>query len=240
QGHACSSLTRALHIADSQSDEDYSMVLIGNYYSPWFFDMIKQIEKVYGPDEINSIKKRRKDFNTCNYFLQFSDNATALLISHMKDGPLNVITDSMTTGTGVEPDDYKIAGLKIVPDERYRVIFDMDVNTKHLRQRIRQLSRGAKMEALNKSGITEHDIKLWNLHTGGKAYVDEVREECGISLEKCKLAYDIMNEFGNTGASSSSILMMKTLESKALKHGEFAGVLDFGWGPKADAFLYCI
>ncbi|MFQ5941618.1 MAG: hypothetical protein ACE5KA_07980, partial [Nitrososphaerales archaeon] len=81
QGHACSSLTRALHITNSQSDEGYSLVLIANYYSPWFFDMIRQIENVYGPNEINSIKRRRKDFNACNYFLQFSDNATALLIS---------------------------------------------------------------------------------------------------------------------------------------------------------------
>jgi 3-oxoacyl-[acyl-carrier-protein] synthase III len=240
QGHACSSLTRAIHIANSQPDEGYTLVLIGNYYSPWFFDMTKQIEKVHAPNEINSIKKRRKDFNTCNYFLQFSDNATALLISHMEDGPLNMIKDSMTTRTGVEPDDYKIADLRIIPNERYRVIFDMDVNTKHLRQRIKQLSKEAKMGVLNKSGIAEYDIKLWNLHTGGKVYVDEVREECGISYEKCKLTYYTMNEFGNTGASSSSILMMKTLESKALKHGEFAGVLDFGWGPKADAFLYCI
>jgi len=240
QGHACSSLARAVHIANSQSDEDYTLVLIGNYYSPWFFDMTKQTEKVYAPNEINSIKQRRKDFNACNYFLQFSDNATALLISHREDGPLNLIMDSMTCRTGTEPDDYKIAGLKIIPSDRYRVIFDMDVNTKHLKQRIKQLSKEAKMEAVKKSGITENDIKLWSLHTGGKVYVDEVREECDISYEKCKLTYDIMNQFGNTGASSSAILMMKTVESRALKHREFGGVLDFGWGPKADAFLYCI
>jgi len=240
QGHACSSLTRALHIANIQSEEDYALVLIGNYYSPWFFDMTKQIEKVYAPNEINSIMKRRKDFNVCNYFLQFSDNATALLISHKEDTPLKVIMDSITSRTGIEADDYRIAGLNIIPSDRDRVIFDMEVNTKHLKQRIKQLIKEAKIEALKKSGITENDILLWNLHTGGKVYLDEVREECNISYEKCKLAYDIMNEFGNTGASSSAILMMKTLESKVLKHGKFAGVLDFGWGPKADAFLYCI
>ncbi len=240
QGHACSSLTRAMHIANSQSNEDYSLVLIGNYYSPWFFDMTKQIEMVYAPSEINSIKKRRKDFNTCNYFLQFSDNATALLMSHMEGGPLNVIMDSITTKTGVESDDYKTASLKIIPDKNNRVIFDMDVNTKHLKQRVKQLSREAKMETLKKCGMMENDIKLWSLHTGGKVYVDGVREECGISYDKCKITYDIMNEIGNTGASSSSILMMKTLERKVLKNREIGGVLDFGWGPKADAFLYYI
>ncbi|NMJ86556.1 MAG: hypothetical protein EX285_01715 [Thaumarchaeota archaeon] len=240
QGHACSSLSRAVHIANSQSDEDYTLILIGNYYSPWFFDMTKQIENVYGPNEINSIKKRRKDFNTCSYFLQFSDNATALLISHSEDGLLNMITDSITTRTGVEPADHQIAGLNIIPDERYRIIFDMDVKTKHLRERVKQLSKEAKIESLKKSGINEYDVKLWNIHTGGKVYVDEIRKECNISYNKCKLTYDIMNEFGNTGASSSSILMMKTLESNVLNNGEFAGVLDFGWGPKADAFLYSI
>ncbi|MEM2759435.1 MAG: hypothetical protein QXU32_06470 [Nitrososphaerales archaeon] len=239
QGHACSSLARALHIANSSSD-DISLVLIGNYYSPWFFDMVKQIENVYGPNEINSIKKRRKDFNTCNYFLQFSDNATALLISHTNDAALNILHNSMTTRAGVAPDDYKIANLGIVSDEINRISFDMDVNTKLLKQRIKQLSKEARMETLRKACMSEDDVKLWNLHTGGKIYVDEVREECSISYQKCKLTYDVMKELGNTGASSSSILMMKTIEERLLLQGEVAGILDFGWGPKADSFLYTI
>jgi len=238
QGHACSSLARALSMTSNLLKNDYALVLIGNYYSTWFFDIIKQTEKVYGPNEINSAKQRRKDFNNCNYFLQFSDNATALLLSSADDNSIQVLTDTIVCRTGTEPADHEIASLKLAQNVRYRAVFDMDVNTKNLRQRLMQLANEVKIETMKKAAITDDTVKVWNLHTGGKVYVDAVREQCGISFEKCKLTYDVMKETGNTGASSSAILIKETMERKMLDHGEYGAVLDFGWGPKADSFLY--
>ncbi len=238
QGHACSSLARALSMIANPSKNDYALILIGNYYSAWFFDIIKQTEKVYGPNEINLVKQRRKDFNNCNYFLQFSDNATALLLSGADEDSAKVVMNTITSRTGTQPEDRKIASLRLAQDNRYRIVFDMDVNTKHLRERLKQLAKEIKFETMKKAGITDDLVKVWNLHTGGKVYVDAVREECDINYEKCKLTYDIMKEIGNTGASSSAILIKETIERKMLDHGEYGAVLDFGWGPKADAFLY--
>jgi 3-oxoacyl-[acyl-carrier-protein] synthase III len=235
QGMACSSFSEALlntagHFA--LGGKGKALVLIGTYYTNWFLDRIKQIKHI-------SMKNRR-DFNNFIYFVIFSDVVAAAILSQSKAekiAQINTRTISSRKDTSI--DGYKKATLNLAPDSSFRMVFDMDVNSKILRENV------ARLSAENVSYIRQrfpdefNSVKFWGFHTAGKVFVDFVREQCDIKKNKSEMTYELMAETGNTGAVSSLQLINESVKRKILTDGDFGGIIDYGW-EGADAFLYCI
>lgn len=235
QGMACSSFSEAIRNAAGHfalGYRGYALVLVGTYYTSWFLDRIKQINRI-------SIKNR-KDFNNFIYFLIFSDVTAAALLSQSGKSnkslaQINIDTISSRKDTSVNG--HKKATIRLSPDKSNRIAFDLDVNSKILRESAARLSYENLSYIKQRFPKDFKNVKFWGLHTAGSVFVDYVRKRCGIEREKSDLTYELMRETGNTGAVSSLQLIKESIKRKVLREGEGGGIVDYGW-EGADAFLY--
>ncbi len=231
QGLACSSFSEAMlnaagHFALGKGD---ALVLIGTYYTGWFLDRIKQVDRV--------TMKNKKDFNNFIYFLVFSDVTAAAILSESGEKIARVDTDTICSRKDTSPDGYKKATLSLAPDNMHRMVFDMNVNSKLLKERSAELCLENISQIRQKFPEDCARVKSWGLHSAGKVFVDYVRERCGIEKTKAALTYDLMRETGNTGAASSLQLVSESIRRRVLNKGELGGIVDYGW-EGANAFLY--
>lgn len=232
QGMACASFSEALINAAGHFSLGYkgdALVLIGSYYTSWFLDRVKQTDYI--------TMKNRKDFNNFIYFLIFSDVTAAALLSQSDERVAQINTEHVSSRKDTNADGYKKATLKLVPDESLRLIFDMDVNSKILRERAAQLSLENFVHLKQTFPEDFGKIRIWGLHSAGKVFVDYIRERCGIDEKKSELTYELMMETGNTGAASSLQLINESVKRKLVSKGELGGIIDYGW-EGADAFIY--
>lgn len=232
QGMACASFSEALINAAGHFSLGYKgdvLVLIGSYYTSWFLDRIKQIDRIS--------MRNRKDFNNFIYFLIFSDVAAAALLSRSDERVARINTEHVSSRKDTDPDGYKKATLRLAPDKSHRLIFDMDVNSKALRERAAELSLENFLHLKKRFPEDFKKIKFWGFHTAGKVFVDFIRERCGIDRTESELTYELMMETGNTGAASSLQMINESVKRKVISNGEFGGIIDYGW-EGADAFIY--
>jgi 3-oxoacyl-[acyl-carrier-protein] synthase III len=237
QGMACSSFSEALRNASGHFELGYKgdvLVLIGTYYTNWFLDRIKQIDRI-------SIKNRN-DFNNFIYFLIFSDVTSGALLSQSEGSSkclVQIDIKTISSRKDTSMNGYKKATINLVPNSHHRITFDMVVNTKILRETAAGLSAENVAYIKQKFPKDFNKVKSWGLHPAGKMFVDYVRERCHITKNRSKLTYDLMRETGNTGAVSSMQLIKESIERKILCKGDLGGIVDYGWDG-ADAFLYKI
>ena len=235
QGMACSSFSEALRNAAGHFALGYEgevLVLIGSFYTNWFLDRIKQTKRI-------SIKNR-KDFNNFIYFLVFSDVASAAILSHPEKSNrylAKIKTETISSRKDNTVNGHKKALVKLSRDKSFRIIFDLDVNSKILKESMARLSLENISYIKQTFPVDFKKVKFWGLHSAGNIFVERVREACGIDRMRCKLTYDIMRETGNTGAVSSLQLIKESIQRKVLKSTEMGGIIDYGW-EGADAFLY--
>jgi len=235
QGMACSSFSEALVNAAGHFALGYGgdvLVLIGTYYTSWFLDRIKQIDRI-------SIRNR-KEFNNFIYFLIFSDVTAATLLSKTGESDkvlaqIDIRTISSRKDTSAYG--YKKATIKLSPDKTHRVIFDMDVNSKMLKESMAHLSLENVSYIKQRFPQEFNNIKFWGFHSAGKTFVDYVRKICGIEKKRSELTYELMRKTGNTGAVSSLQLIKESVEQNIVRTGELGGIVDYGW-EGANAFLY--
>lgn len=232
QGMACASFSETLLNAAGYFALGYKgdvLVLIGTYYTSWFLDRIKQIDKIS--------MKNRKDFNNFIYFLIFSDVTASALLSQSDKKIAQINTEIVCSRKDTDVNGYKKATIKLSPDTSSRVVFDMDVNSKILRERSAQLCLENFLHIKQTFPEDFQNVKFWGFHSAGKVFVDHIREKCGIEKSKSELTYELMRETGNTGAVSSLQLINESVKRKVLDRGELGGIIDYGW-EGADAFIY--
>ena len=235
QGLACSSFSESLLNAAGYfalGNKKDVLVLIGTYYTSWFLDRLKQIKRV--------TKKNKSDFNNFIYFLIFSDAAAVAILSNQnksKKSLAQIDTKMIFSLKDITEGNYNKATVRLSPDKTNRIIFDMRVNSKMLKESIARLSV-KNISRMRKNYPKEFEkVKLWGFHTAGSRFVDYIREECGIDKENANLTYELMKETGNTGAASSLQLINESIKRKILQKGDVGCIVDFGW-EGADTFLY--
>ena len=233
QGMACSSFSEALLNSAGHFSlglEGNALVLIGTYYTNWFLDRIKQIDHIS--------MANRDDFNNFIYFLIFSDVAAAALLSQADNQAMAQIdTKHICSRKDTTPDGFRKATVKLVQDKKFRMIFDMSVNSKILRECSAELSLENVLYLKEKFPSDYEKVKFWGLHSAGKIFVDYIRERCSIDPLKSKLTYDVMSETGNTGAASSLQMILESANRKILGQEDLGGIIDYGW-EGANAFIY--
>ena len=228
QGLACSALPESLlnsagHFAmGGQGDV---LLIMGSGYTEWFLDRIKQIKHI--------TRKSRGDFYSLIYFLIFSDAAASAIISSEPDGaqicidPHHVVVSRSTRPAPA-------ATLKMSPDSRCRMIFDMSLDPRGLRDDIVRLA-ARSLTQLQRS--LPGGIEIFGIHTAGKKFVDSVAEGCSLDHSKIRMSYDIMSSTGNMGALSSIQFVDECIRRDAISKGNMGCFIDYGWeGAGAFAF----
>ncbi len=233
QGLACSSFSEALrstagHFALGLPGD--ALVLFSQYTTEWYLNIVRLLDKI-------SITNK-KDFYSFVYFMTFSDVVGAVVISK-EDNKALVKIDPKAIFSRKETghDDYKKAKVELEPDKKHRMTFDLDVNPSILQKNVAGLSLENITQIKTKFPTDFANVKLWGFHTASRAFVDCVRERCGIELQKAQLTYDVMQETGNTGSVSSLQLIKESLDKKILQSGDIGGIVDYGW-EGCDSFLY--
>jgi 3-oxoacyl-[acyl-carrier-protein] synthase III len=199
-----------------------AFVLIGTHYTPWFLDRIKQIKHIS--------KKDKTNFYNLIYFLIFSDAVASTILSQKKTKNTQIQIDLKSILTLKDTKNTeKNATIKMSPDKKHRIIFDMKLQPKKLREEVADLS-AQNLKLLRKKMPSEFKkIKIWGLHTAGERFVDYVSEKCQIDKTKIGLSYDLMKKTGNTGAVSSLQFINECINKKALSKNNLGCFIDYGW-----------
>ncbi|MXY61821.1 MAG: hypothetical protein F4Y82_06905 [Cenarchaeum sp. SB0665_bin_23] len=228
QGLACSALPESLlnsagHFAMGGKGD--VLLIMGSGYTEWFLDRIKQIR--------NITRRSRGDFYSMIYFLIFSDAAASAIISPEPDGaqvridPCHVV---VTRSARPVP----AATLKMSPDSRCRVIFDMSLDPRGL---LDDIVRLATKSLTRLQRILTEEIDVFGIHTAGKKFVDSVAEGCSLDPSKIRMSYDIMSSTGNMGALSSIQFIDECIRQDVISKDNMGCFIDYGWeGAGAFAF----
>jgi len=225
QGLACSSFSESLLNSAGyflMNGKEDAFVLIGTHYTPWFLDRIKQIKHIS--------KKDKTNFYNLIYFLIFSDAVASTILSQKKTKNTQIQIDSKSILTLKDTKNTeKNATIKMSPDKKHRIVFDMKLQPKKLREEVASLS-AQNLKLLRKKMPSEFKrIKIWGLHTAGGRFVDYVSEKCQIDKTKIRLSYDLMKKTGNTGAVSSLQFINECINKKALSKNNLGCFIDYGW-----------
>ncbi len=228
QGLACSALPESLlnsagHFAMGGRGD--VLLVMGSGYTEWFLDRIKQIKHI--------TRKSRGDFYSMIYFLIFSDAAASAIISSEPDGAqVRIDPHNVVVSRSARP--APAATLKMSPDSRCRVIFDMSLDPRGLRDDIVRLAARSLMRL--QRAIPE-EIEIFGIHTAGKKFVDSVAEGCNLDPSKIRMSYDMMSSTGNMGALSSIQFVDECIRRDAISKGGMGCFIDYGWeGAGAFAF----
>ena len=225
QGLACSSFSESLLNSAGyflMNGKEDAFVLIGTHYTTWFLDRIKQVKHIS--------KKDKANFYNLIYFLIFSDVAASTILSQKKTKKTQIQIDLKSILTLKDTKNAgKKATIKMSPDKKHRIIFDMKLQPKKLREDVANLS-AENIKLLRKKMPSEFKkIKIWGLHTAGSRFVDYVSEKCQIDKTKIGLSYDLMKKTGNTGAVSSLQFLNECINKKVLSKNQTGCFVDFGW-----------
>lgn len=224
QGLACSSLSEAVlnSAGNFYLGNGESLVLIGTYYTPWFLDRIKQIKHIS--------KKNKSNFYNLIYFLIFSDIVGGTILSPKKSqADIQVDSDHILTLKDTNKHGYDKATIKLSSDAKNRIIFDMNLNPKKLREVTANLSLENLRLLKQKIPRDYKKIKIWGFHTAGKRFVDHISQKCRIEKSQTKLTYELMKRTGNTGAVSSLQFMREVVNRKLISQNSLGCFFDYGW-----------
>ena len=224
QGLACSSLSEAVlnSAGNFYLGNGESLVLIGTYYTPWFLDRIKQIKHIS--------KKNKSNFYNLIYFLIFSDIVGGTILSPKKSqADIQVDSDHILTLKDTNKHGYDKATIKLSSDTKNRIIFDMNLNPKKLREVTANLSLENLRLLKQKIPRDYKKIKIWGFHTAGKRFVDHISQKCRIEKSQTKLTYELMKRTGNTGAVSSLQFMREVVNRKLISQNSLGCFFDYGW-----------
>ena len=228
QGLACSALPESLlnsagHFALGHSGD--VLLIMGSGYTEWFLDRIKQIKHI--------TRRSRGDFYSMIYFLIFSDAAASTIISPKPDGAqVRIDPQNVVVSRSARP--APAATLKMSPDSRHRVIFDMSLDPRGLRDDIVRLAAKSLMR-LQRS--LPEGVEIFGIHTAGRKFVDSVAEGCNLDPSKIRMTYEMMRGTGNMGALSSIQFVDECIRQDAISKGGMGCFIDYGWeGAGAFAF----
>jgi 3-oxoacyl-[acyl-carrier-protein] synthase III len=225
QGLACSSFSESLlnsagyFLMDGKKD---ALVLIGTNYTPWFLDKIKQIKHIS--------KKDKSNFYNLIYFLIFSDAVASTILSRKKkkDTQIQINSKSILTLKNTK-NGGKNAMIKMTPNKKHRITFDMKLDPKKLREEVTNLSI-QNINTLQKKMPSEFKkIKILGIHTAGSRFVDGILEKCQLDKTLAKLSYDLMRKTGNTGAVSSLQFLNECINKKTILKNNLGCFVDYGW-----------
>ena len=75
------------------------------------------------------------------------------------------------------------------------------------------------------------------MHTGSRRILDAISKSYGLSFEKMRESYEVLEKYGNLAGASLPFILDMTMRKGGLKKGDDAIILNYGWGFSANASL---
>jgi len=243
QGMACSAFVRAIQLAeDHLARYPKSLVLISlsGVNSPWFSNQVRGLRDVKGMGEIKAIKDEsvrlkeiRKWVAVIEFFL-FGDGAACIIASNSGCGPEIVRTTSVTN---IRREDFLAGFARLVPSSDVAFLFEFESG---LSKDIPDLGLEYTSVVLKKLFEYESrakEAKKWIMHTGSRRILDAISKSYGLGYEKMRESYEVLEKYGNLAGASLPFILDMTMRKGGLKKGDYAVMLNYGWGFSANASL---
>jgi predicted naringenin-chalcone synthase len=243
QGMACSAFVRAIQLAEdhlAKNPDGKVMISLSGVNSPWFSNQVRGLKDVKGMEEIkaihdNELKKQalRKWVAIIEFFL-FGDGAACLIASNTGRGPELMHTTSITN---LSKADFSAGYVRLKPSTgsfmfEFESGLSKDIPNLGLEYTSTVLK---KLLAYENKATTE--AKKWIMHTGSKRILDSIAKSYGIAYEKIRESYEVLEKYGNLAGASLPFILDMTMRKGGVKKGDYAVMLNYGWGFSANASL---
>lgn len=243
QGLACSAFVRALQLAEdhlARRPDGNVMVCLSGVNSFWFSNQVRALRNVKGMKEIKTIKddalkarEIRKWVAVIEFFL-FGDGAACVIASNSGEGPEVLRTASVTN---LRKADYLAGYVRLVPSlEPFVFGFESGLSKDVPNLGLEYTSVVLK-KLFAEGKESSSDVKKWLMHTGSKRILDNISKSYGVAYEKMSESYEVLEKYGNLAGASLPFILDMTMKKGGLKKGDYAIMLNYGWGFSANASL---
>lgn len=93
-------------------------------------------------------------------------------------------------------------------------------------------------EILKKRGFDVSQIKLWALHTGGRAILDSLQNGLDLSDEQLQSSRVVLRNFGNLSSVSILFVLKNIIDNGSLQKDEYCCAIAFGPGLTMELVLF--
>ena len=243
QGMACSAFVRALQLAEdhlARRPDGNVMVCLSGVNSFWFSNQVRALRNVKGMAEIKTIKddvvrarEIRKWVAVIEFFL-FGDGAACVIASNSKEGPEVLRTASVTN---LRKADYLAGYVRLKPSlEPFLFEFESGLSKDVPNLGLEYTSVVLK-KLFEQGKESASGAKKWLMHTGSKRILDNLSKSYDIAYEKVRESYEVLEKYGNLAGASLPFILDLTMRKGGLKKGDYAVMLNYGWGFSANASL---
>jgi len=243
QGMACSAFVRAVQLAEdhlARHPDGNVMICLSGVNSPWFSNQVKGLRDVKGMETIKAIKSNelktrelRKWVAVIEFFL-FGDGAACMIASNSGQGPE---VTKITSVTNLRKADFSAGYARLKPSlETFVFEFESGLS-KYIPNLGLEYTSVVLKKLFTEGRESASGAKKWIMHTGSKRILDSIAESYGIAYEKIKESYEVLEKYGNLAGASLPFILDMTIQKGGLKKGDYAVMLNYGWGFSANASL---
>lgn len=243
QGMACSAFVRAIQLAEdhlAKYPDGNVMISLSGVNSFWFSNQVRGLKDVKGMEEIKTIKddalktrELRKWVAVIEFFL-FGDGAACMIVSNSRLGPEILRTTSITN---LRKSDFLAGYAKLMPSlEPFLFEFESGLSKDIPNLGLEYTSTVLKKLFEQEKSAVEKAEK-WIMHTGSKRILDSIAKSYGIAYEKIRESYEVLEKYGNLAGASQPFILDMTMQKGKLEKGDYAVMLNYGWGFSANASL---
>jgi len=242
QGMACSAFVRAVQLAEdhlARCPDDNVLICLSGVNSPWFSNQVRGLRDAKGMDEIKAIKddtvkakEIRKWVAVIEFFL-FGDGAACIIASNSEQGPEITRTTSVTN---LRKNDFSAGYARLKPSKE-AFLFEFESGLSKDVPNLGLEYTSVVLKKLFEQESRAKEAKKWLMHTGSKRILDNLAKSYGLGYEKVRESYEVLEKYGNLAGASLPFILDMTVRKGGLKKGDYAVMLNYGWGFSANATL---
>jgi len=239
QGMTCSAFLKALELAEdhlARFPRDKVLVAVSGVNSSWFRSQVKAVRRVVGPQEIRRVgspedrSHELKKWVAAMEFFLFGDGAAGIVVDGDGQGP--EILGAVHV-TNVEPRDYSAGYLRLTFDDHKSCLQILP----YLDKRLPDLGLSYTATALERllgrepqPGFFNSKAEKWLIHTGSRSILDKIASQYGVSNDKLRESYHVLEDYGNLSGASLPFILSRIIGEKTTRPGDRGIMLGFGWG----------
>jgi alkylresorcinol/alkylpyrone synthase len=179
--------------------------------------------------ELPSLAFQRRDLSQANLIstILFGDGAAAAVVTgRPARGP-----KILEVASQLLPDTIDAMGFDLQGDG-FHIILSKEV-PQLIRDRIKQIL----CATLTRRGLSTADVSAYILHPGGRALLQAVQEELGLSDEDTQPSWTVLREYGNQSSASVLFVLDEWLGTRQVPAGAYGMLAAFGPGFSAETAL---
>jgi predicted naringenin-chalcone synthase len=244
QGMACSAFVRVIQLAEdhlARNSESVVIISLSGVNSSWFSNQIRGLKDVKAIRDIKAmqndelkLQELRKWVAVVEFFL-FGDGAACIIASNKKQGPEIAHVASITN---LRKADYFVGYAKLMPSLLpFMFEFQSGLSKNIPELGLEYTSTVLKKLFSQQKHVSANRAKKWMVHTGSRRILDSIAKSYVVAYEKIRESYEVLERYGNLAGASLPFILGMTLRKSELEKGDYAVMLNYGWGFSANASL---